>query len=116
MCGFRVYPLATTVPLLERARLGSRMDFDIEILVRLHWLGVPLRWVPTTVSYPPGGASHFRLRLDNALITRAHTVLFFGMLLRTPVACSAEASPGALALFGGVTECADAAPSPRRSG
>jgi polyprenyl-phospho-N-acetylgalactosaminyl synthase len=85
MCGFRVYPLATTVPLLERARLGSRMDFDIEILVRLHWLGVPLRWVPTTVSYPAGGASHFRLHLDNALIARAHTVLFFGMLLRTPV-------------------------------
>jgi len=61
------------------------MDFDIEILVRLHWLGVTLRWVPTTVCYPPGGASHFRLHLDNALIARAHTLLFFGMLLRTPV-------------------------------
>lgn len=85
MCGFRVYPLETTVPLLDRVQLGSRMDFDIQVLVRLHWLGIPLRWVPTRVSYPPGGASHFRLRLDNALISRAHTGLFFGMLARTPI-------------------------------
>jgi polyprenyl-phospho-N-acetylgalactosaminyl synthase len=85
MCGFRVYPLKATMPLLKRARLGSRMDFDIQVIVRLHWLGIPLRWVPTRVSYPPGTVSHFRLRLDNALIARAHTVLFFGMLLRAPV-------------------------------
>lgn len=85
MCGFRVYPLDATIPLLERFRLGSRMDFDIEILVRLHWLGVPMRWVPTAIAYPRGGTSHFKLRLDNALITRAHTVLFFGMLARSPL-------------------------------
>jgi hypothetical protein len=48
MCGFRVYPLAATVPLLDRFRLGRRMDFDIEILVRLHWQGVPMRWLPTS--------------------------------------------------------------------
>lgn len=85
MCGFRVYPLATTVPLLDRSRLGNRMDFDIEVLVRLHWLGVPMRWLPTAIAYPEGGVSHFRMRLDNALITRAHTVLFFGMLARAPL-------------------------------
>lgn len=85
MCGFRVYPLGATVPLLERSRLGSRMDFDIEILVRLHWLGVPMRRVPTAIAYPQGGISHFRMRLDNALITRAHTILFFGMLARAPL-------------------------------
>src|SRR5262249_45436895 len=33
MCGFRVYPLAPTLALLDAQRLGSRMDFDIEILV-----------------------------------------------------------------------------------
>ena len=85
MCGFRVYPLASTVPLIERSRLGSRMDFDIEVLVRLHWLGVPVRWLATVVSYPEGGVSHFRIRRDNALITRAHTLLFLGMLARTPL-------------------------------
>ena len=85
MCGFRVYPLGATVPLIDRSRLGSRMDFDIEVLVRLHWLGVPMRWLPTVIAYPEGGASHFRMRLDNALIARAHTALFFGMLARTPL-------------------------------
>ncbi len=84
MCGFRVYPLAATAALLERYRLGNRMDFDIEILVRLHWLGVPMRWLPTAIAYPPGGTSHFKMALDNALISRIHTVLFFGMLARVP--------------------------------
>ena len=85
MCGFRVYPLAATVPLIKRSRLGSRMDFDIEVLVRLHWLGVPMRWLPTAIAYPEGGSSHFSMRRDNALITRAHTMLFFGMLARAPM-------------------------------
>lgn len=85
MCGFRVYPLATTMPLLAGEGVGSRMDFDIEILVRLHWLGVPMFWLPTAVTYPQGGTSQFRMTLDNARITRIHTALFFGMLARTPM-------------------------------
>lgn len=84
MCGFRIYPLRPVITLLRQARLGRRMDFDIEILVRLHWSGVPMRWLDTPVSYPQGGISHFRLWLDNVLITRVHTLLFFGMLLRSP--------------------------------
>lgn len=84
MCGFRIYPLRPVTALLRQARLGRRMDFDIEILVRLHWSGLPMRWLDTLISYPPGGASHFRLWLDNALITRVHTLLFFGMLRRSP--------------------------------
>jgi len=85
MCGFRVYPLDSTMPLLEGGGVGRRMDFDIEILVRLHWLGVPMHWLPTAVTYPQGGTSHFRMTFDNARITRIHTVLFFGMLARTPM-------------------------------
>jgi glycosyltransferase involved in cell wall biosynthesis len=84
MCGFRIYPLRPVVALLRQARLGRRMDFDIEVLVRLHWSGLPMRWLDTPVSYPPGGTSHFRLWLDNVLITRVHTLLFFGMLWRSP--------------------------------
>ena len=84
MCGFRIYPLAATAPLITHSRLGKRMDFDIEILVRLHWLGVPMRWIETRITYPKEGRSHFRLRLDNALIARAHAILFFGMLARSP--------------------------------
>ena len=84
MCGFRVYPLAQVLPVIESEVPGRRMDFDVEALVRLHWRGVPLRWLPTPVSYPAGGVSHFRLLQDNVLITRMHTRLFFGMLRRLP--------------------------------
>ncbi len=82
MCGFRVYPLAKVVPLLARESLGERMDFDIEILVRLNWQGVAMIWVPTRVRYDPNGVSHFRPVLDNWCISRMHARLFFAMLCR----------------------------------
>jgi glycosyltransferase involved in cell wall biosynthesis len=84
MCGLRVYPLAMVLPVLEAEPPGGRMDFDVEVLVRLHWSGVAMRWLPTRVRYPLDGVSHFRLVLDNWLITVMHTKLFFGMLRRAP--------------------------------
>ena len=84
MCGFRVYPVAEMVRLLDEERPGSRMDFDIEVLVRLHWRGVSMRWLDTRVRYPQDGISHFRLGLDNLLISRMHSRLFLGMLRRLP--------------------------------
>ncbi|WP_271104189.1 glycosyltransferase family 2 protein [Pseudomonas tohonis] len=85
MCGFRVYPLAPTIALIDSARLGKRMDFDPEILVRLAWRNQPMHWLPTRVHYPLDGLSHFRLFHDNALISKMHAKLFFGMLLRAPL-------------------------------
>ena len=84
MCGFRVYPLAPSLALINSVKLGKRMDFDPEILVRLAWRNQPMRWLPTKVHYPLDGLSHFRLFHDNALISGMHTKLFFGMLLRLP--------------------------------
>ena len=84
MCGFRVYPLSRTVALLEAEALGLRMDFDIEILVRLQWRDTPMVWIPTRVRYPADGISHFRLFRDNVLIARVHARLFLGMLSRLP--------------------------------
>lgn len=84
MCGFRVYPLPVTLALIDRVKLGRRMDFDPEILVRLAWRNQPMQWLPTRVHYPTDGLSHFRLFHDNALISSMHTRLFFGMLLRFP--------------------------------
>jgi glycosyltransferase involved in cell wall biosynthesis len=84
MCGFRVYPLAPVLAIAKRVRLGLRMDFDIEILVRLYWEGLQVVSVPTPVRYPADGVSHFRLWRDNALITRVHTMLVLGMLWRLP--------------------------------
>lgn len=84
MCGFRVYPLEPTLALLDATPLGKRMDFDTEILVRLHWREQPMVWLPTHVHYPADGVSHFRLWRDNLLISSMHARLFGGMLLRAP--------------------------------
>jgi len=84
MCGFRVYPLPPVLALIDSAKLGKRMDFDSEILVRLAWRNQPMRWLPIKVHYPQDGLSHFRLFHDNALITNMHARMFFGMLVRLP--------------------------------
>ncbi|HYM34354.1 MAG TPA: glycosyltransferase family 2 protein [Steroidobacteraceae bacterium] len=84
MCGLRVYPLATTCNVWRHARLGKRMEFDVEIMVRLAWAGVPVVNVAAHVNYPTDGVSHFRVWRDNALITGMHARLFMGMLLRAP--------------------------------
>ncbi|CAA9413368.1 MAG: FIG143263: Glycosyl transferase [uncultured Ramlibacter sp.] len=85
MCGFRVYPLASLVPLLDAVRIGRRMDFDSDIIVRLHWRGVPVLNQPTRVRYPQDGVSHFRMGRDNLRISAMHARLFLGMLLRAPL-------------------------------
>jgi len=84
MCGFRVYPLAATLAVLDSEKVGRRMDFDVEIMVRLFWRGVPVVHVPVTVTYPEGNKSNFRMFHDNVLITRMHTRLVCTMLLRLP--------------------------------
>jgi hypothetical protein len=79
-----VYPLAAVQALLVRQKIGARMNFDTDILVRLHWEGVEMINLPTRVGYPSDGVSHFRVWLDNALITRMHIMHFCGMLRRMP--------------------------------
>lgn len=90
MCGLRVYPLAPTLAVWQRAqcallmRIGKRMSFDIEILVHLYWRGVRIINVPVPVTYPLDGVSHFKVWRDNLQISAAHTRMFFGMLPRSP--------------------------------
>jgi glycosyltransferase involved in cell wall biosynthesis len=84
MCGFRVYPVAPVLALARSRRLGLRMNFDIEILVRLYWDGLAIVNLPTRVGYPEDGVSHFKAWTDNVLISRLHMTLFFGMLPRIP--------------------------------
>jgi glycosyltransferase involved in cell wall biosynthesis len=81
LCGFRCFPLRRTVPLLDAVRLGDRMEFDPEIVVRLAWAGVPIVNVPTRVRYFRGGLSNFRMVRDNALIVRAYARLVLARLL-----------------------------------
>ena len=84
MCGFRAYPVAPVLALMQRHKIGARMNFDTDIIVRLCWDGVEIINLPTRVGYPTDGVSHFRAWHDNVLITRMHTILFFGMVLRLP--------------------------------
>jgi len=96
--GFRLYPLAAAVALLKRTRVGTRMDFDPDIAVRLYWAGVAIRNVETRVVYPEGGVSHFRMGRDNVRISWMHTRLLAGMLVRIPHlllrgACRASCKP-----------------------
>lgn len=84
MCGFRVYPLAESLAVWNAGGVGRRMDFDTDILVRLHWRGAAIVELPTRVTYPLDGVSHFDLLRDNLRISWMHTRLFFGMLRRLP--------------------------------
>ncbi|MGH8462006.1 MAG: glycosyltransferase family 2 protein [Stenotrophobium sp.] len=84
MCGFRVYPLRESLALWNSERVGRRMDFDTDIMVRLWWRGTPVLSLPTRVTYPLDGVSHFHMLRDNLRISWMHTRLFCGMLLRMP--------------------------------
>lgn len=84
MCGYRVYPVAACMQLLQSAPLEERMAFDVEILVRLYWLGLDMFSIPTRVGYPQDGISHFRGLEDNLRISLTHARLFLGMLRRMP--------------------------------
>jgi len=85
MCGLRVYPLAATCEVWRTQYVGRRMDFDTEIMVRLSWRGVPVVNVPTRVTYPADGVSHFRMLKDNVFISLMHARLLLGMLWRSPL-------------------------------
>ncbi|MGB9429024.1 MAG: glycosyltransferase [Gammaproteobacteria bacterium] len=84
MCGFRVYPVAPSLALAGRVRIGRRMDFDTDIMTRLYWAGTESLFLPTRVRYPEDGLSHFRMLADNARMAWLHLRLFLGMLPRIP--------------------------------
>ena len=84
MCGFRVYPLAPTIQVLDSAKFQPRMGFDSEILVRLKWANVSFINVPTKVIYPEDGISHFNAWRDNWGMSQTHAKLLGGMLIRLP--------------------------------
>jgi Glycosyl transferase family 2 len=73
--GFRVYPIAPLVAVMQASRGMRRFDFDPEAVVRLAWNGTPLIHLPTPVRYPSraeGGISHFNYVRDNLLLTRMY--------------------------------------------
>jgi len=86
--GFRVYPIAPLIKIMQANRFMRRFDFDPEAVVRLCWAGIRPRNIDAPVRYfraDEGGVSHFRYLRDNTLLTWMHTRLFMGFLLRLPV-------------------------------
>ena len=86
--GFRVYPIAQLLQVMQRTRWMRRFDFDAEAVVRLSWRGVPVRNLPAPCRYftpAEGGVSHFNYWRDNVLLTWMYTRLFFGFLVRLPL-------------------------------
>lgn len=75
MIGFRIYPLAA---IAQMGTIGDRMDFDIEIAVRLVRNGCNTVNLPIKVRYPnasEGGISHFRPLHDNLRFAWLHSKL-----------------------------------------
>jgi glycosyltransferase involved in cell wall biosynthesis len=83
--GFRVYPLAPLVAVLEGTRGGRRYDFDPEVAVRLAWAGIPainLDAACTYVARQEGGVSHFRYLRDNLGMIAMHLRLLGEIVAR----------------------------------
>jgi predicted LPLAT superfamily acyltransferase len=93
MCGFRLYPLDAACALIETVKLPTRMDFDIEILVRLSWRALRFVTIPTRVTYAAGGLSHFDVVRDNVRISGSHVRLVAGMLARLPLLFARKVLP-----------------------
>jgi glycosyltransferase involved in cell wall biosynthesis len=85
LCGFRLYPLESVTAIIDKSRLGQRMAFDPELLVRAVWAGISLQYIPVKVAYPDDGKSHFHYWRDNVEISWMHTRLLVGMVLRLPL-------------------------------
>ncbi|HVH84268.1 MAG TPA: hypothetical protein VM713_08135, partial [Steroidobacteraceae bacterium] len=86
--GFRVYPIAPLLEVMQRTRWMRRFDFDAEAVVRLSWRGLPVRNLAAPCRYfsaAEGGVSHFNYWRDNLLLTWMYTRLLLGFLVRLPV-------------------------------
>jgi glycosyltransferase involved in cell wall biosynthesis len=82
--GFRMYPLPETLLLRAESR---RFQFEVEILVRAVWSGMPIQEVPVRALYGPAEdrISHFRPFVDFMRNFRVFTKL---ILMRVFVASS----------------------------
>ena len=86
MIGFRVYPVDSFIKMLKRTLyIDSRMGFDIEVLVKMFWQGVPIISEPVKVFYPADGISNYNYFTDTLRVSAVYTRLCFGLLFRWPL-------------------------------
>lgn len=82
LIGFRVYPLAST---LRIGAWGDRMEYEVEIAVRMARGSVPMVNLPVGVRYlakAEGGVSHFRPLRDNLRLSWMHCRICTAMSMR----------------------------------
>ncbi len=74
--GFRLYPLQKLKDIHFYTR---RYEFELEVLVRSAWRGIPVTSIPISVFYPSLGEriSHYRPVKDFLRISLLYTVFFF---------------------------------------
>ena len=92
MCRLRVYPLAALSQLCACIGLGPRAEFELEVLVRLMWLGLRLRMLPIEPRPPADGVSHYEPVRDTLRIAGMSAKLFFIMLTRLPAVLVSRAA------------------------
>ena len=81
--GMRLYPLPETLTLPVRSR---RFQFEVEVLVKACWYGIPVVEAPVRVVYAPRGEriSHYRGFVDFMRNSTAFTRLIFGRFFFLP--------------------------------
>jgi glycosyltransferase involved in cell wall biosynthesis len=82
--GFRVYPLAALMRVLQGTGGARHYDFDAEAAVRLVWAGTPTVNLPARCRYlspVEGGTSHFHYLRDNLRMIWLHARLIAALLL-----------------------------------
>ncbi len=84
LCGFRVYPIKEAEHLFDNYYLGTRMDFDPELLVKAVWANINVHFIPTKVIYHENPVSHFHYLKDNLMLIKLHVRLMFGLVIRLP--------------------------------
>ena len=72
--GYRLYPI---IRLRNMHFFTPKYEFEIEVIVRAAWSGIPVIAVPVSVYYPPPGkrVTHFRPFMDFTRISILNTIL-----------------------------------------
>ena len=85
--GFRLYPI---VRLRKMYFFTTRYEFEVEVIVRATWKGIPVKNIPIKVYYPPESerVSHFRPGKDFTRISILNTCLVvWALLVYYPLLC-----------------------------
>ena len=97
--GFRLYPIRK----MKGMRFfSSKYEFEVEVLVRLSWKGIPVKSVPVHVFYPEKDkrVSHFRPGKDFTRISILNTYLvILALLWYRPIQLIRNFSPKNIAAF-----------------